>query len=217
MSETHGDKVHFAHHFRSAVHEFLTCKLGMLLFLVQEVLFFSPLFVGYFMFKREFHESFRQASFELDWKMGALNTAILIFSSFTMAKAVTSAQRSRKNDTVKYLAITILCAFGFLIVKYFEYSHKIHLGILPGKFFTNVELLKEAPEAPLYFAFYFCMTGLHALHVIIGIGVLIWILLRSRRGDFNEDYFTPVEMTGLYWHFVDLVWIYLFPILYLLH
>ncbi len=217
MAEVHGEKPHFAHHFRNAMHEFLTCKLGMWLFLVQEVLFFSPLFVGYFMYKYEYYDSFYKASFQLDWRLGALNTAVLILSSFTMAKAVSAAQRNQTAALVRNITITIVCAFIFLVVKYFEYSHKVHAGILPGQFFTNAEILKEAPAAPIYFAFYFCMTGLHALHVIIGIGVLIWILRRAKRGDFGEKYFTPVEMTGLYWHFVDLVWIYLFPLLYLLH
>lgn len=214
-NHSHGDGHHYAHHFRSAMHEFLTCKLGMWLFLVQEVLFFSPLFVGFFIFKHEYFHDFHLSARELDWKMGATNTVILILSSFTMARAVTAAQRGLKSATVRNLALTIMFACGFLVVKYFEYTHKIHLGILPGSHFTNAELLAEAPHAPLYFSFYFAMTGLHGLHVLIGIGVLCWILFRSRRGDFGPDYFTPVEMTGLYWHFVDLVWIYLFPLLYL--
>lgn len=214
-NHSHSESHHFAHHFRSAMHEFLTCKLGMWLFLVQEVLFFSPLFVGFFIYKHDFYADFHRSAMELDWKMGALNTVILITSSFTMAKAVSAAQLGKKSALVGNLVVTILCAFGFLIVKYFEYSHKIHAGILPGKYFTNPELLAEAPKSPLYFSFYYAMTGLHAFHVVIGIGLLIWILVRSKRGDFGPQYFTPVEMTGLYWHFVDLVWIYLFPLLYL--
>lgn len=220
MSEsTHTDKAHgehhFAHHFESAEHEFLTCKQGMWLFLLQEVLFFSPLFVAYLIFRGEYLADFHTASHHLDWVMGAVNTVILISSSFTMARAVSASQRGQNAVAVRNLLFTILLACGFLVVKYFEYSHKFHMGTLPGKFFTDAELLKAAPQAPLFFSIYFAMTALHGLHVLIGIGILIWIMQRTKRGDFGPNYFTPVEMTGLYWHFVDLVWIYLFPLLYL--
>ncbi len=215
-SHGHGDGTHhFAHHFKSEQHEFLTCKQGMWLFLVQEVLFFSPLFVAYFIFRAQYTHDFHLASHHLDWVMGAVNTIILISSSFTMARAVSAAQRGDRERTVESLLFTILFAFGFLLVKYLEYSHKFHDGLLPGKFFTNEELLKEAPKAPIYFTLYFCMTGLHGIHVIAGIITLGWILNRARKGEFGPTYFTPVEMGGLYWHFVDLVWIFLFPMLYL--
>lgn len=206
---------HFAHHFKNADHEFITCKQGMWVFLLQEVLFFSPLFVAYLIYRGEYLEDFHKASHHLDWVMGGLNTIVLILSSFTMAKAVSAAQRGMTSCVVRNLGFTIFFAFVFLVVKYFEYSHKFHAGTLPGSLFTNVELLKEAPKAPLFFSIYFGMTALHGLHVAIGIGVLIWILLRARKGEFGPGYYTPVEMTGLYWHFVDLVWIYLFPLLYL--
>lgn len=204
---------HFAHHFKSAYHEFDSCKVGMWLFLLQEVLFFSPLFVGYGVFRALYHEAWNEASHMLDWKLGGLNTLILISSSFTMALAVRAAQTGNRKQLVNNLLITIACAFGFLVVKYFEYTHKIHMGLLPAGMFTYQGL--EHPKASLFFSLYFVMTGLHALHVIIGIGILIWILLRSKRGDFDAHYFTPVELTGLYWHFVDLVWIFLYPLLYL--
>lgn len=206
---------HHAHHFRSGDHEFETCKLGMWLFLVQEVLFFTPLFVAYFMFKGFYRHDFHIAAHHLDWVMGAINTLVLITSSFTMARAVSAAQKGLTSAVVRNLIITIACAFGFLVIKYFEYSHKIHAGTLPAGLFSNAELLAEAPKAPIFFSLYFAMTGLHALHVIGGIVVLIWILLRARKAEFGPHYYTPVEMTGLYWHFVDLVWIYLFPLLYL--
>jgi cytochrome c oxidase subunit 3 len=214
-STAHDQGHHFAHHFKNADHEFLTCKQGMWLFLLQEVLFFSPLFVAYLIFRGEYLEDFHKASHHLDWVMGAVNTVVLIASSFTMARAVTAAQTGKTSATVRNLVFTILFACVFLVIKYFEYSHKFHAGTLPGKFFTNEELLKEAPQAPLFFSIYFGMTALHGLHVAIGIGVLLWILKRSKRGEFGPSYYTPVEMTGLYWHFVDLVWIYLFPLLYL--
>lgn len=206
---------HHAHHFRSGDHQFATAKQGMWVFVLQEVLFFSPLFVAYLIFKFQYFDSFHKAAHELDWVLGAVNTVILLVSSFTMARAVSAAQRGNRAALSENLFWTILCAFGFLIVKYLEYSHKIHEGTLPGSFFHNDELLKAAPQAPLFFTLYFCMTGLHGLHVAIGIGVLIWLWIRSRRGEFGANYYTPVEMTGLYWHLVDLVWIYLFPLLYL--
>jgi cytochrome c oxidase subunit 3 len=206
---------HFAHHFKDANHEFITCKQGMWLFLLQEVLFFSPLFVAYLIFRAEYLADFHEASRHLDWVMGGINTIVLISSSFTMARAVSAAQRGNKDACVRNLIFTILFACAFLVIKYFEYTHKIHVGTLPGKFFTDTELLTKAPAAPLFFSIYFAMTGLHGLHVVVGIGILVWILMRAKKGEFGPAYFTPVEMTGLYWHFVDLVWIYLFPLLYL--
>jgi len=206
---------HHAHHFKSNDHQFFTAKLGMWTFVLQEVLFFSPLFVSYLIFKSKYFASFHIAAHELDWKLGAVNTIILLVSSFTMARAVAAAQRGQREALEENLIWTIICGFGFMIVKYLEYSHKFHDGTLPGSFFHNPELLEKAPQAPLFFTIYFAMTGLHGLHVLIGIGVMIWLYVRARKGHFGSNYFTPIEMTGIYWHLVDLVWIYLFPLLYL--
>ena len=202
-----------AHHFESADHEFISCKQGMWLFLLQEVLFFAGLFCAYMVFRGMYPDMFLEASKLLDWKLGGLNTIVLITSSLTMAMAVRSAQTNQKNQTVMYLTLTFVLAGVFMIIKYFEYSHKIHLGILPGGFFTYEGL--NHPKAPLYFSLYFLMTGVHGLHVLIGMLVIIWLIVRANRGDFNSHYYTPIEMVGLYWHFVDLVWIYLFPLMYL--
>lgn len=209
---------HHAHHFQSADHEFETCKQGMWLFLLQEVLFFSPFIVGYLIFHFKYAAAFHEGSHHLDWKLGALNTVILIWSSFTMARAVSAAQLGDKKKLVFNLIFTFLCACGFLIVKYFEYSHKFHVGTLPGslfrpELFTSGEFTQK--EAPLFFTFYFCMTGLHAAHVIGGMVYLLFVIKRAMKNQFGPSYYTPVEMFGLYWHFVDLVWIYLFPLLYL--
>lgn len=206
---------HHAHHFASDDHQFMTAKQGMWVFVLQEILFFSPLFVAYLIFKFQYFESFHEAAKELDWVLGAVNTVVLLISSFTMARAVAAAQRGNREALTENLFWTILCAFGFLIIKYLEYSHKIHAGTLPGSFFHNEELLAKAPQAPLFFTLYFCMTGLHGFHVAVGIGILIWLYVRSKKGHFGTNYYTPVEMTGLYWHLVDLIWIYLFPLLYL--
>lgn len=214
MSETRTEGVrHFAHHFKSAFHEFDACKVGMWLFLLQEVLFFAPLFVGYAVYRALYPEAWHESSRLLDWKLGSLNTLVLICSSFTMAMGVNAAQTGRRNKVVLNLGLTIALACCFLVIKYFEYNHKIHVGLLPASMFSY-EGLQHA-KSPLFFSLYFMMTGLHGLHVLVGIGILGWIWLRARRGEFGPDYYTPVELTGLYWHFVDLVWIYLFPLLYL--
>lgn len=208
-------KHQYGHHFRNADHEFETAKQGIWLFLLQEVLFFSPLFVGYYIFRGLHPEDWHAASRLLDPKMGGLNTVVLITSSVTMALAVHGAQTGNRKKSLINLILTFLFAGVFLVVKYFEYHHKYELGVLPGVNFTYAELA-QYPAAKLYFSLYFAMTGLHGIHVVLGMAVIAWVIKRTLRGDFGPEYYTPVEMTGLYWHFVDLVWIYLFPILYLL-
>ncbi|MCP4805421.1 MAG: cytochrome c oxidase subunit 3 family protein [Proteobacteria bacterium] len=214
----HEDVPYLAHHFHTKDQQDAAIKFGMWLFLVQEILFFAGLFMAYISMRYLYPETFTVTADFLDWKLGALNTVILLGSSLTMALAVRAAQTDDKAMTVKMLAVTIACAFGFLIIKYIEYSHKIHDGLLPGKWFSHHELdpvaaVHDAPQ--LYFSVYFMMTGTHGLHVLIGIGVLVWLLIRAQRGDFNKDNFAPVENVGLYWHLVDLIWIFLFPLLYL--
>lgn len=204
---------HHAHHFESADHEFETCKQGLWLFLLQEVLFFSPLFVAYAVFRLTYPQAFIEGHHHLDWRMGAINTIILICSSYTMVLGVRAAQHGDKAKLIRNLLLTLLFATGFLVVKYFEYTHKIHDGLLPGAMFSNAEA--KDPHVPLFFSLYFGITGLHGLHVIGGMVAMVWVLLRARKGEFGPGYYTPVEMVGLYWHFVDLVWIYLFPLLYL--
>ena len=204
---------HHAHHFANGVEEFDACKQGMWVFLVTEVLFFSGLFLAYAVL-RVFHpEMMHHAHKLLDWRMGGLNTVILLLSSLTMALAVSASQRGETQKVVRNLWFTLACASGFLVVKFFEYSHKIHEGILPGALYHYEHLQDKG--APLFFSVYFVMTGIHGLHVVIGMGLIYWIMMRAKRGEFGPNYFTPVEVTGLYWHFVDLVWIYLFPLLYL--
>lgn len=204
---------HHAHHFESADDEFEACKQGMWVFLVTEVLMLGGVFVGYGIFRGLYPEMFFEAHKLLSVKLGGTNTVVLILSSLTMLFGVTSAQRGRKDRSILMLVLTLLLAGCFLVIKYFEYSHKFHDGLLPGGFFTNTEL--KHPKSHLFFSFYFVMTGLHGLHVIIGMGLIAWVLKRTMRGEFGPHYYTPVEMVGFYWHFVDLVWIYLFPLLYL--
>ncbi len=202
-----------AHHFDSMEHEFESSKQGLWLFLVQEVLFFAGIFLAYTIVRTLHPDMFHEASKTLDPKMGGLNTIVLILSSLTMALAVSSAQRGLKGRTVRFLIATWLLAGVFLVVKYFEYAHKIHEGMLPGGLY-HFEGLTH-PKAHMFFSVYFVATGVHGIHVIGGMVAIAWLIRRAARGEFGPNYFTPVEMVGLYWHFVDLVWIYLFPLLYL--
>ena len=202
-----------AHHFGNAKQEFDTAKIGMWFFLAQELLFFSGIFVAYAVFRFMYPEMFIDAHQNLSWQMGAINTVVLITSSLTMVLAVRSSQVSEQKNTYRYLLITLLLACVFLVIKYFEYAAKFDHGLLPPKFYTG-----HVPfdTAPIFFGIYFVSTGLHGLHVLVGIGLLYWLMRRTRRGDFHAEFYTPVELVGLYWHFVDLVWIFLFPMLYLI-
>ncbi|MEO5968979.1 MAG: cytochrome c oxidase subunit 3 family protein, partial [Bdellovibrionia bacterium] len=193
--------------------EFEASKQGMWLLLVTEVLMFGGLFVAYGIFRGLYPAMFHEAHEMLNVQLGTLNTVVLITSSLTMAMAVRSSQIGKRNQTKWYLVATFILACCFLCVKYVEYTHKFHDGLLPGGHFTNTEL--KDPKAPLFFSLYFLMTGLHGIHVLIGMGVIAWMLIRNRRREFSPAFYTPIELTGLYWHFVDLVWIYLFPLLYL--
>jgi cytochrome c oxidase subunit 3 len=194
-----------AHHFESADQQFESNRMGVWLFLVTEVLFFGGLFCAFAVFRSWYFDGFVEAHHHLDKVMGALNTLVLITSSLTMALAVRSAQVSNKKLTGLMLWITFLCAAGFMVIKTFEYSHKFHDGLLPGGAFS----------AGIFFAVYFMMTGVHGTHVLIGMGLILWLILRNNKGHFSSRYYSPVENVGLYWHLVDLVWIYLFPLLYL--
>lgn len=213
-SPTPGTGHQHAHHFESAEHEFDASKFGMWLFLVTEIMLFGGLFVAYIIFRNLYPEMYVAASHHLNKIMGGTNTIVLLFSSLTMALAIGKAQRNDPKASARYLIITLLCAATFMVIKYFEYQHKFHEGLFPGGYFTNKELTH--PKSPLFFSLYFVMTGLHGLHVMIGMGLITWILRRTNRGEFSSAYFTPVEMVGLYWHVVDLIWIYLFPLLYLI-
>ncbi|MBL7685914.1 MAG: cytochrome c oxidase subunit 3 family protein [Deltaproteobacteria bacterium] len=201
------------HHFESAEQAFESSKTGIWLFLATEVLMFGGLFVAYIIFRALYPVAFHEASLHLNRVMGAINTVVLISSSFTMAMAIQKVQENKKNAAVGLLVFTLLCAATFMVIKYFEYSHKIHEGLLPAGLFT-FEGIKEN-HAKLFFSLYFMMTGLHGIHVLVGIGIITWITIRTAKGNFSNEYYTPVELTGLYWHLVDLIWIFLFPLLYL--
>lgn len=226
-ADTHANhSPHLAHHFSSLAQQEEASKLGMWIFLVTEVLFFGGLFCAYAVYRGNHPEVFAYAHHYLDRTLGAVNTCVLIFSSLTMAWAVRCAALGQKRGLSVCLALTIACAFGFLGIKYVEYHHKWEDGLLWGASFHPVDHAhggesKDADPAPrlvpVFFSIYFCMTGLHGLHVIIGIGLLVWLLVGSLRGRYDREYFTPVDLVGLYWHLVDLIWIFLFPLLYLIH
>jgi len=205
---------HLAHHFSSSKQQRDSAKLGLWIFLVTEVLLFGGLFVAYAVYRAWNPDMFHNAHKALDLTLGTINTVVLISSSLTMALAIRSIQLDRKRTSWYFLLATIALALVFLVIKYFEYSHKIHLGQLPGKFYTYTGI--EGTNPHIFFTIYFTMTGLHALHIIGGMSVIGWIAYRTRKGHFSAEYYTPVELAGLYWHFVDLVWIYLFPLLYLI-
>ena len=292
-----GHNPHLAHHFDTEEQQFDSGKLGMWLFLATEILLFSGLFCAYAVYRASHPEIFIYAHQYLDKFWGGINTVILIFSSFTMAWAVRCAQLNQRKLLIANLLITILCAFGFLGVKFIEYQHKWHEGLLWGTHYNPVEhgahsdvegddphgedaahveassheehadavseshseeapqepeitaaesdgfkiehsKIPDAPQGPaglakveagghqighspenvhIFFGIYFAMTGLHGVHVLAGIAAISWILRRAIRGDFSEKNYIAVDCVGLYWHVVDLVWIYLFPLLYLIH
>lgn len=297
-----------AHHFETPAQQFDSAKLGMWLFLVTEVLFFGALFVAYAVLRARFPEVFKYASGYLDTTMGGINTIVLILSSLTMAFGVYFAQTGRKLALIVCLWLTMAGAAGFMVIKYFEYTHKFHVHLVWGEGFykpvtddggLEAAILTDkapAPVAPalttvgagsvaqpaasgssvpafvvmpageataiappavgpvgmapavvdehaaahaedpathghgelhlddaamppnthLFFAIYYAMTGLHGIHVLIGMGVIGWLILRASRGEFGPKYYTPVDLVGLYWHIVDLVWIFLFPLFYLI-
>jgi len=270
----HGHDPHLAHHFENPAQQSQAVRLGMWIFLATEVLFFGGLFVAYSVYRANNPEIFVFAHQFLDKNLGALNTVILICSSFTMAWAVRAAQLRQAGLLRLMLALTLLCAFGFLGVKAVEYHHKWEHGLLWARQYQpqvhavghdsghggteggaaaavepapavpdgDATTIPQAPEGPtglaaaaaeplpsghvaaaeprnaqVFFSIYFMMTGLHGIHVLGGMAVMAWLLVGSFRGAFTDGYFTPVDMTGLYWHLVDLIWIYLFLLLYLIH
>ena len=299
----HAANPHLAHHFDTPQQQFDAGKLGIWLFLLTEVLFFAGLFCAYTVYRSMHPEVFVYAHYFLDTKLGAVNTCVLLISSLTAAWAVRNAQLREQKMLIINILITIACALTFMGVKYVEYSHKYHDGLLPGKNFQPKEQIwelksfrdkhpeaaeyaeklneqvehaakpaaaapaaaagaeakheasgAEAKHAPslekptleelepllaaglvgprsldpsaaisrprmahVFFGIYFFMTGLHGFHVLVGIGIWVWMLLKAMKGQFGPTYFGPIDFTALYWHLVDLIWIYLFPLLYLIH
>ncbi|MBX3357947.1 MAG: cytochrome c oxidase subunit 3 family protein [Phycisphaeraceae bacterium] len=205
-----------AEHYRDRDHEFDSVKMGVWLFLATEILLFSGMFVGYGLLRMLHPEAFINGSHYLDVGWGLLNTVVLLFSSYTVACAVRAAQLGRIKSLKLNIIITLICGLAFLVIKFvFEYGPKFAQGKLPGKFFSYPNA--HDPNEPLWWGIYWGATGIHATHVVVGIGLFIWLYWLSARGAFGPKHYTAVEGVGLYWHIVDIVWIFLFPLLYLIH
>ncbi|TAH37482.1 MAG: cytochrome c oxidase subunit 3 family protein [Planctomycetota bacterium] len=187
----------------------------MWLFLAQEILFFGGLFLTYAVYRSLYPEAYAAASHELDITLGGINTAVLITSSLTMAMAVHSAHAGRRKAILGWLVATLALGGAFLGIKAVEYAAKFEHHLFPGPHFQFPDPALAAP-ARIYYSLYFAMTGMHALHMVIGFGILLWLIWLTARGRITAQRAAPVEMTGLYWHFVDIVWIFLFPLLYLI-
>jgi cytochrome c oxidase subunit 3 len=219
MTEHHATAAHphLAIQFDDPAQQKLSATLGMWAFLATEVMFFGGMFAAYAVYRFWYPHAWAEASRELDLLLGTVNTAVLLTSSLTMALAVDAARHGTRQQISRWLVVTIVLGLVFVGIKAYEYHHKWVEHFVPGRYFQWHEGdVRTAGAAELFFSFYFAMTGLHAFHMLIGFGVLGYILRRARRGDFSPDYYTPVEMSGLYWHFVDIVWVFLFPLLYLI-
>jgi cytochrome c oxidase subunit III len=232
----HGHAHHPAlqHHFDTMPQQREAAVLGMWVFLLTEVLFFGGLFITYTLYRSWYYEAWALASKSIEIVPGLINTVVLIGSSLTMALSVRAAQTSQRKATVNWLLATIVLGSVFLGIKVYEYSLKFEHLHVPGPtfdFYHHADSLGQAHEEPaggltmgrdevnrttqIFFSLYFVMTGLHAIHMIVGVVILFIITWMAHKGRFDSEYHAPVEMTGLYWHFVDIVWIFLFPLLYL--
>src|SRR5262245_37159020 len=203
-----------AHHFDTMVQQRKAVELGVWLFLAQEVMFFGGLFLAYTFYRSRYHEAFIEASHHLDVRLGTINTVVLISSSLTMALAVRAAQQGKRSMTGSFIVVTMLLGLVFLGIKGVEYHHKFVEHAIPGPDFVYHG--EHVRGAQIFYLLYFTMTGMHALHMIIGEGIMIALLVWNARGAVSASYPSRVEGVGLYWHFVDIVWIFLFPMLYLI-
>lgn len=213
-SEGHHDP-YLKHYFKSPTQQFEASKLGMWLFLATEILLFGGLFAGFGIMQGRHYDAFKNAHHHLNWQLGATNTIALLISSFTMVMAVWASSQGKRQEMIRYLWITFGLGAVFMVIKLvFEYPEKWSHGLLLGKFFNPTEFA-AMPNEFMFFSFYFMMTGLHGFHVLVGMGLILWLIIRGYRGEFGGGYYTPVDLVGLYWHLVDLIWIYLFPLFYL--
>jgi cytochrome c oxidase subunit 3 len=191
--------------------------LGMWIFLITEIMFFGGMFLAYTVYRGAFPTIFAVASSSLNVYIGAANTVVLLCSSFTMVLAVRAAQLGQQRAIVVFLILTLLLGGVFLGVKAYEWNEKFQEHHIPGQSFHLEGLAPDQQgHAQLFFSLYFAMTGLHALHMVIGVGILSTLIFQARKGRFSADYMTPIDVAGLYWHFVDIIWIFLFPLLYLI-
>ena len=211
------------HHFATKEQQKNSASLGMWVFLAQEVMFFGGMFCAYLIYRVKYFGDFGSASQTLNIWYGAINTGVLLCSSLTVVLAVRAAQLSKRKALTGWLVLTILLGLVFLGIKGIEYKEKFEDHHVPGPSFAYSGTAPGHPDVPVdphhaevYFSLYFAMTGMHALHMIIGVGLFGTLAVWAWRGKYSANYYTPIENAGLYWHFVDIVWIYLFPLLYLI-
>jgi len=214
-TEAHAESPALREQFNTAAQQQDASGLGMWIFLITEVMFFGGLFAAYTIYRSAYSDIFGAASRTLNTTIGAINTAVLLCSSFTMVLAVRAGQLGRRKQIAIFLILTLLLGMVFLGVKAYEWDQKFVEHHVPGPSF-HMDGTTEQGRAQLFFSLYFAMTGLHALHMVVGVGLLTWLLVENWRGKFSAAYYTPIDMIGLYWHFVDIIWIYLFPLLYLI-
>jgi cytochrome c oxidase subunit 3 len=217
------------HHFDTLGQQKSAASLGMWVFIAQEIMFFGGMFTAYLIYRVWYHAGYAAGSNELDLWLGTTNTAVLIASSLTVALAVHAAHEGKQRQILVFLGLTLVLGVTFLVIKYFEYDAKFHLHhahhaaanvrLFPmvGWYHVDGELTPLANQIRVFMVLYFALTGMHALHMIIGIVLLLVIMGMARKGAFTPQWFTPIEMFGLYWHFVDIIWIFLFPLLYLVN
>lgn len=211
MAEAHSV---LAHHFDNLEQQREAGTLGMWLFLITEIMFFGGMFTAYVVYRAAHPGAFAGASHELNVTLGGINTIVLICSSLTMALAVYGSQVGKRGMLISCLVLTLLLGLTFLGLKAIEYTEKFHHHLFPGPGFTWEH--GNPRQAELFFSIYFAMTGMHALHMVIGAGILSFLIYNAWKGRYRPEYHTPVELSGLYWHFVDIIWIFLFPLLYLI-
>ncbi len=205
------------HHFYDVNQQYETSKLGMWAFILTEVLTFGALFVAYTIYRAWNPDMFIGANLLLDVNKGLLNTIVLIGSSLTMALAIWAIQLKKKKLSLVMLFVTFICAAIFLGIKYLEYEHKFHLGQLPGEYYSYMgPEIAHMNNPHIFFSIYFIMTGLHGLHVAIGMGLIAWLMVLTARDKLHSAYYTPMELVGIFWHLVDIIWIFLFPLFYLI-
>ena len=203
------------HHFDDSAQQLESSTLGMWVFLLTEIMFFGGMFGSYTVYRNLYPAAFASTSHFMNVTLGGINTSVLIGSSLTMALAVRAAQLGAKKALIIFLILTLILGSVFLGIKYLEYHEKWVDHHIPGPGFRYAEP-QFFHQAQILFFLYFAMTGMHAMHMIVGVGLLTTLIVMAARNRFNAEWYTPVEMIGLYWHFVDIVWIFLFPLLYLI-
>ena len=214
-AHAHVETLALREQFDDAAQQKDASTLGMWIFLITEIMFFGGMFLAYTIYRSAFPHVFALASSSLNVYIGAANTVVLLCSSFTMVLAVRASQLGQRRAIILFLVLTLILGGVFLGVKAYEWNEKFVEHHVPGPSF-HFEGTNEQGHAQLFFSLYFAMTGLHALHMVVGVGLLTFLIWKARQGVFNAEYNTPVDLVGLYWHFVDIIWIFLFPLFYLI-